>query len=289
MSLARLTLAALLLSSACLLGLRSTNGKAAARTELATPTLQVLATVRGQPDDITVDPRGRLVWGDLASGTIDRLVNGRVATIASGLSVPEGVLAISGGTLIVAEQGLDRIDRIGPRGKRSVLYALQPVAGKEGVDSIGRDPKTGNLLVPDSPRGAVLRMAANGRHARVIASGLGRPVDAAVDAHGNILVPDETLGTLVVVSPRGRISYEGTFSTPDDVSVASSGRIWVTSLGDGGLWEISPGTAPRRVLSGLANPQGLTLDRCGDPIVVEQNAARIVRLLLTGPSNRCAF
>ncbi len=92
-----------------------------------------------------------------------------------------------------------------------------------------------------------------------------------------------------MVTPRGRVSYRGTFSTPDDVAVARSGRIWITTLGDGGLWEMNPVGAPRRVLAGLANPQGLTLDRCGDPIIVEQNSARLVRLLLTAASHRCAL
>jgi hypothetical protein len=114
-------------------------------------------------------------------------------------------------------------------------------------------------------------------------------VDAAVDAHGNVLVPDEHLGTLVVVSPRGQISHRGTLSIPDDVAVDRANRVWVTTLGDGGLWELAPGTAPRELVSGLANPQGLTLDRCGDPIVVDQNSARIVRLLLTAASRRCAL
>jgi sugar lactone lactonase YvrE len=132
-------------------------------------------------------------------------------------------------------------------------------------------------------------MGPKGRNVRVIARGLGRPVDAAVDAQGNVLVPDEHLGTLVVISPRGRISYRGAMNTPDDVAVARNGRIWVTSLGDGGLWEINPGGVPQRVLVGLANPQGLTLDRCGDPIIVEQNTARIVRLLLTPSAAHCAL
>jgi hypothetical protein len=72
------------------------------------------------------------------------------------------------------------------------------------------------------------------------------------------------------------------------VAIDRAGRVWITTLGDGGLWTIAAGTsAPRRVLMGLANPQGLTLDRCGDPIVVEQNTARIVRLLLTARAARC--
>jgi sugar lactone lactonase YvrE len=255
----------------------------------AAQTLQVLAAVGGQPDDIAVDTQGRLVWGDLARGTIERLDGKRVVTVARNLSVPEGVVVLPNGTIIVAEQGRDRIVRIGAHGALSLVYALQPVSGQEGVDGIGRDPRTGNLLVPDSPNGTVLTMSPQGRHVRLIARGLGRPVDAAVDKQGDVLVPDEHLGTLVVVTPRGQVSYRGTLSTPDDVAVDRNGRIWVTTLGDYGLWVIDPGGAPRRVLIGLANPQGLTLDRCGDPIVVEQNAARLVRLLLTTASRRCAL
>jgi len=250
--------------------------------------LQTVAEVGGQPDDITTDARGRLVWGNLSRGTLERLDGGRVTTLARGLSVPEGIVALPNGALIVAEQGSDRIVRIDPSGVRSILYALQPVPGQEGVDGIGRDPRGGELLIPDAPRGTVLGVSADGRHVRVIARGLGRPVAAALDARGDILVPDEHLGTLVVISPRGAISYEGTLSTPDDVSVDRAGRVWVTTLGDGGLWTIDPGArTPYRVLVGLANPQGLTLDRCGDPIVVDQNSARIARWLPTPTSARC--
>lgn len=251
--------------------------------------LQILATVSGQPDDVTVDSKGRLIWGDLSAGTVNRLDRGHIVVLARGLSVPEGVVALRDGSLIVAEQGLDRITRIGPRGGRSVLRRLQPVPGQEGVDGVGWDAHMGDLLVPDSPNGTVLRMTSSGRRVATIARGLGRPVDAAVDAHGYVLVPDEHLGTLVVISPRGGISRRGALSIPDDVAVDRSNRVWVTTLGDGGLWELSPGAAPRQVLSGLANPQGLTLDRCGDPIVVDQNSAKIVRLLLTPASVHCAL
>ncbi len=242
----------------------------------AVGSLQVLATVGGQPDDITVDTHGRLVWGDLASGTLDRLQKGHVVSVVRGLSVPEGIVALHNGSFLVAEQGRDQIDQIDRRGAISVVSRLVPVAGQEGVDAIGYDAHAHTILVPDSPRGTVLKIGLHSRTVQVFAQGLGRPVDAKLDTHGNILVPDEHLGTLVVISPRGRVSHRGAFSTPDDVA-------------DGGLWEIAPHAAPRRVLSGLANPQGLTLDRCGDPIVVEQGAARIVRLLLTSASRRCAL
>lgn len=277
---ARLLLAAVLTAT---IAARPVQGAVAA------PALQTLATVAGQPDDITVDGKGRLVWGDLANGTIDRLQGSRVVVIARGISVPEGIVSLPGGALIVAEQGRDRLIRVDARGGITVIHQLVPVAGQEGVDGIGRDPRNGDLLVPDSPRGTLLRMNVRGGNTRVLASNLGRPVAAAVDAAGDVLAPDEHLGTLVVVTPRGRVSYRGTLATPDDVSVARSGRVWVTTLGDNGLWALDPGKAPRLVLTGLANPQGLTLDRCGDPIVVEQNAGRIVRLLLHAHSSTCAL
>lgn len=253
-------------------------------------TLQIVAEVGGQPDDITTDAQGRLVWSNLARGTVERLDGGRIMTLARGLFVPEGIVALPNGALIVAEQGRDRIVRIDQTGRVTVLYTPGPVPGQDGVDGIGRDPRTGDLLIPDAPRGTVLDASLDGRCVRVIAQGLGRPVDAALDAHGDILVPDEHLGTLVVISPKGTISYEGALATPDDVAVDRRGRVWITTLGDGGLWTIDPGaSAPRRVLVGLANPQGLTLDRCGDPVFVDQTTARIVRWLLTPASGRCSF
>jgi len=256
----------------------------------AAGTLQLVAAVGGQPDDITTDAQGRLVWGNLARGTVERLDSARVTTLVQGLSVPEGIVTLPDGALIVAEQGRDRIVRIDRSGARTVLAALWPVPGQEGVDGIGRDPRTGELLIPDAPRGAVLGVSADGRRVRVIARGLGRPVAAALDARGDILVPDEHLGALVVISPRGTVRDEGALSTPDDVAVDGTGRVWITTLGDGGLWTIDPGAnAPHRVLVGLANPQGLTLDRCGDPVIVDQNTARIVRWLLTPTAARCPF
>jgi sugar lactone lactonase YvrE len=251
--------------------------------------LQTLAVPGGQPDDITTDPRGRLLWGNLSRGTIERLQGGRVVTVARGLSVPEGVLAFRDGSMIVAEQGPDRIDRIGPRGRLSVLYRLTPVAGQEGVDGIGWDAHSHAVLIPDSPRGTVLRYTPKTRRTRVLTTRLGRPVDAALDHAGNLLVPDEHLGTLAVIGKRGHVTFRGRFSTPDDVAVDRSGRIWVTTLGDNALWSISPNGAQHLVASGLQNPQGMTLDRCGDPIVVEQGAGRIVRVLLTARSRTCRF
>lgn len=246
--------------------------------------VQTVVVTGGQPDDVTLDSHGRLVWGDLIRGTVNRLVHGKAVVLARRIETPEGIVVLPNGTLIVAAQGLDQIVSIGVHGRRHAILQLRPVAGQEGVDGIGYDPHAHQLLVPDSPRGTVQRVSLNGRRVRQIAYGLGRPVDAALDRHGNVLVPDEHLGTVITVSPRGAISRIGQFLTPDDVAVDAHGTIWVTTLGDNTLWRIKPGGSPVPVLTNLENPQGLTLDRCGNPIVVEQSAGRIVRLVL----HRCS-
>jgi sugar lactone lactonase YvrE len=272
--------------SVALLGIAAALPAGRVPSTEARTALQTLAVVRGQPDDIAVDTGGHLVWGNLSRGTIERLSGGRVVTLARGISVPEGIVTLRSGAMIVAEQGHDRIVRIA-HGREITIRSLQPVPGQEGVDGIGRDLRNGDLLVPDSARGTVMRLSLNGKRSRAIARGLGRPVDAATDSQGNVLIPDEHLGTLVVITPKGRAFYRGSLPIPDDVSVAGDGRVWVTTLGDGGLWLMKPGGRLRRVISGLANPQGLTLDSCGDPIIVEQNVSRIVRLLLSSRSRGC--
>ena len=250
------------------------------RVRAAAPLLERIVAPGGQPDDLAVDAHGRLIWGDLARGTVQAFDGRRVVTLASGLSAPEGIVPLPDGTLIVAEQGRDRLVRVDARGRLSVLYRLVPVAGQEGVDGIARDPRTGDLIVPDSPHGTVLRLSADGRRATVIARGLGRPAGAAVDRHGTILIADENLHAVFSLSPGGHLTRLATLPTPDDVSVDGAGRIWVTTLGDNGLWVIEAGRAPRQVLSGLADPQGLALDRCGNPLIVQSGTARIDRLVL---------
>lgn len=249
-----------------------------ARRAIAPYLVRVVAP-GGQPDDLVVDARGRLIWGDLARDTVLAFDGRRVVTLVSGLSVPEGIVPLPDGTLVVAEQGRDRLVHVDARGRVSVLYQLVPVAGQEGVDGIARDPRSGDLIVPDSPHGTVLRLSPDGRRATVIARGLGRPAGAAVDAHGNVLIADENLHALFSLSPQGHLTRLATLPTPDDVVVDGAGRIWVTTLGDSGLWLIEAGRAPRRMLSGLADPQGLALDRCGNPLIVQSGNARIDRLV----------
>src|SRR5690348_7889506 len=111
----------------------------------AAPSVQLIAVTGGQPDDVTTDAHGNLIWGDLARGTVEQLADGRITTLARGISIPEGIVALPGGALAVAEQGYDRVLRIDRDGTRTVLVSLQPVAGQEGIDGIGWDARGGRL------------------------------------------------------------------------------------------------------------------------------------------------
>jgi sugar lactone lactonase YvrE len=248
-------------------------------------TFERLLTVAGEPDDIAVDRQGRLVWGNLRTGSIQRFDGRTIETVASGLSVPEGIAILADGSLVVAEQGRDRLVRLGPGARRSVVLRLQPVPGQDGVDGIALDPRSGALLVPDSPRGVLLRVGVDGRHVTVLARGLGRPVGAAVDASGRVWIADEHLNALLSMAPSRALVRSAALSVPDDVVVDRRGWVWVTTLGDGGLWVVKPGQTAQQVLGGLANPQGLALDRCDNPIVV-QSARGLIDRLVTAPGGR---
>jgi sugar lactone lactonase YvrE len=250
-------------------------------------TFERLLTVAGEPDDIAVDALGHLVWGNLRTGSIQRFDGRSIETVASGLSEPEGIVILSDGSLVVAEQGRDRLVRLGPGKRRSVVLRLQPVSGQDGVDGIALDPRSRDLLVPDSPRGVLLRVSVDGRHAAVLARGLGRPVGAAVDAGGRVWVADEHLNAVLSLAPSRTMVKSAALSVPDDVVVDRRGWVWVTTLGDGGLWVIKPGQAALRVLSALADPQGLALDRCDNPIVVQSARGVIDRLVIAPNGGHC--
>ena len=104
-----------------------------------------------------------------------RLDGGRVTPLTTSLSLPEGIIVLPTSVIVVTAQGRGRLMRIDRSGARTVRDTLRRVPGQEGVDGIGRDSRSGDLLIPDAPRGTVLGIGAAGRHARVIARGAGSP------------------------------------------------------------------------------------------------------------------
>jgi len=248
-------------------------------------TSHVLLSGVGRPDDLTFDPQGRLLFSDFYHGTISRLnANGSVTIIVSGLAGPEGMVFLSDGTMIIAEQRTNRILTLAPGAKAlTVLRALpgrpSGLPCKDGVDGIALDATTNTLIVPDSPTGNVYRMSLDGKQLTLLASGIARPVGAAVDAQGNIYVADECGGVVVRITPDGKSTRIGGFGQPDDVAFDHHGNLLVIDLLPSihALIRVRQSTSKHEILAnrGFIEPQGLIVDS-NDNIYVSDDYANMI-------------
>jgi len=245
---------------------------------------QVLLRNLPAPDDLAFDASGRLLFGDIKAGTVSALrIDGSVQRIAGGLSVPEGIVELANGKLLVAEQGRNRIVVIDPASQAvSQWRAFVNRTGQEGIDGIGPELSSisaapGGLVVPDSPNGVVWRVSLDGKMSTQIGSGMTRPVGAAVDQSGRIFVADEGGAVWTLDPARRRFA---SLPTPDDVVVGRAGHIFVNTLGDNAIHEFDPQGRQLSMMSGLNQPQGIALDD-GDNLYYSESGngqiARVVR------------
>src|SRR5216683_2820862 len=208
-------------------------------TPATTPThytARVLLSGQLRPDDLAFDAQGHLLFSDFYHGTVSRLnADGSVTVLVSGLAGPEGIVPLTDGTMIIAEQRTNRILALAPGEKSPTVLRTLPgvpstVPCKDGVDGIALDSTTNTLIVPDSPTGVVYRMSLDGKTLTILASGIVRPVGATVDAEGTIYIADECGGAVVRITPQGKITRIGGFGKPDDVAFDHHGNLLVIDL-----------------------------------------------------------
>jgi sugar lactone lactonase YvrE len=257
----------------------------------APPGPQVLLQKQPAPDDLAFDNNGRLLFSDIKTGAVSILnPDGSVERIAGGMSAPEGIVVQADGRILVGEQGRNRVVAIDPQTHTvTQWHAFPNRTGRDGLDGIGpilpsKDangnllPTADNVIVPDSPNGVVWRVTADGKTATQIASGMVRPVGAAVDSSGRIFVADEG-GALWVLDPaRHRFA---TLPTPDDVLVGRAGHIFVNTLGDNAIHELDSQGHQVSVITGIQQPQGIALDYADNLYYTEFNTGRIDRVIRT--------
>jgi sugar lactone lactonase YvrE len=244
---------------------------------------------RRRPDDLVFDPQGRLVFSDISAGTINRInADGSVTLLFSGLAVPEGLVYLPDGTLIIAEQRTNRILQIAPgTSAPTVLRVLPGTPGrlncKDGVDGIALDPTSNTLILPDSPTGNVYRMSLDGKKLTLLTGGIVRPVGAVVDKQGNVYIADECGGAVVRVATDGRTTRIGGFGMPDDVAFDAQGNMLVIDLKPSihALIRVLQTTGARETLlsNGLIEPQGLLIDARGNIYVADDYANTITELI----------
>ena len=239
-----------------------------------------------RPDDLIFDTQGNLLFSDPHNNFVGRLDAAKhtFTKIHQGIQAPEGLVVLSDGTLIVAEQNTQRILAYKPGATTpTVLRTLPgpPSAAncKEGVDNIAFDQITQTLIIPDSPTGDVYRMSTDGKTFTLLASGLTRPVGAVVDSQGTIYVADECGGAVWRIARNGQKSSIGGFGMPDDVAFDSQGNLLVIDLAPAihSLIRVNLASGQRTVLGsqGYIEPQGLIVDHNGD-IFVSDDFANII-------------
>lgn len=237
----------------------------------------------GSPDDLAITPGGDILFGDFANNALNILRVGATEPVplATGFKEPEGIVVARDGAIIVAEQGTNRIIEVDPNtGAKKLLRQLKNDTGKDGVDGLGIDPATDDILVPDSPNGTLLRLSRDGSKLQTIASGFVRPTGAAMEANGSILVADEFGNALYRLSTNGKRTVLARMYQPDDVVVGQDGSIYVNGL-DGNIYRVDPTNGRLQVLaSGLNLPHGLGVGLDFNPIIAEAGRNRILKLVL---------
>jgi len=243
--------------------------------------LVTLASGFGSPDDLTVTPAGDIIFGDFGNQSLNILTPGGAPhPIATGFQDPEGIIVAQDGFLIVSEQTTNRILQVDPKtGAKKVLRQLVNNTGQDGVDGLALDPATGDILIPDSPNGRLLRMSRDGSSLQTIATGFVRPAGAAVESTGTILVADEFGNAVYRLHKDGSRTRLASIFQPDDVVVSSDGSIYTNSLG-GEIARIDSSTGKlTQLASGLNLPHGLWV--FGNRLfIAEAGRNRILELFL---------
>ncbi len=256
---------------------------------VVTGTLSLIWQGKSSPDDIAVGSDDSIYFGDLTAHAVLRLpanasVNAVPEVVWPSLGEPEGIIYLPDNTLIVADQQTNRLYRIDLELRTMVpVYDVGNKTNNPGIDGIGLDPLNGDILVPDSPTGRILRipvLPVPGQKATTILSGYKRPTSVAMSLYGTLYICDEYGGRIYRVAPNGKQTVIAEMSLPDDVVLDSKGNVLVNSL-QGTIWEINPATNRKTALVvGLKAPHGLALDSHGNVIIADATLNQIYRLVL---------
>jgi sugar lactone lactonase YvrE len=256
------------------------------RTPPAHYNAHILLQGSARPDDLAFDPQGHLLFSDFYAGTVSRLnSDGSTTVVVGGVKGPEGLVVLSDGTLIIAEQRTNRILKLAPGATTPTLLAQVPgtpsgATCKDGVDGIAFDATTNTLIIPDSPTGDVYRLSLDGQTLTKLTSGITRPVGALADSQGNIYVADECGGKVWKLTPAGDKTSLGGFGMPDDLAFDLQGDLLVTDLRPNihALVRVNLTTGQHETLAsdGFIEPQGMVVDSQGNIYVSDDQSNRIV-------------
>jgi DNA-binding beta-propeller fold protein YncE len=202
---------------------------------------------------VDVDAQGNVYAADLHH-VLKLAPDGHVAAVLGGVFNFARDVAVDGsGTIYVAEQSANRIDRLAPDGRVLARWGTKGSGSGQfdaplgvGVDSGGNvyvADDLNNRVVKLSPSGALLATWHDFGQGRTLSG----PVDVAVDRQGDVWICD---------------------SGHDRVVELSSGGTWLGSWGSG------QGVGPGQ----LYGPTGIAVDAQGNVYVADSGNSRIQKL-----------
>ena len=246
---------------------------------MALSQLPVLHQFTTDADDVAFDSAGNIWVSSPTAGRIDELAaDGTSITSFVDRNEPEGLVPLPDGDVVVAEQGPNRLDVLTPStGALTPLLAIPNSTRNAGIDDIALSTDGAEILVPDSPSGRLLEVPVGGGTLTLLASGLGRPVDAEQLADGAIVVAAESHPGLVEVTG-GANQAVGSLTDLDE-AIPDDGLVYVTDLGTDEVLAVDPTSGASHVLvTGSPSPQGLAALPDGSLLLVDSTREVIVTL-----------
>jgi hypothetical protein len=253
----------------------SLPGQSACPATRSFKSLPLFAHVK-KADDIMVDSNGNVWVSSVGGRKVTELSStGAVEHVFADSQNPEGMVQLSPSTIALANQRSDQVVLFDTTTGASTLW-LQLVANGLGVDGLGIEP--GKLLLPDASQGNLDTVALPPFSASpvVIATGLGRPVDATPVGDGTLLVSVENAPGLDLVNPvTGTVTAAAHFTSTDDV-VVSNGIAYVADNGGGTMSAVTLSSAAVNTLvTGVKAAQGLAMRADGTFLVVDEKSGDI--------------
>lgn len=222
------------------------------------------------PDDLTVDANGDVwVTVEVQGHILDFSPSGALKQDISDPNGPEGIIVTPSKT-VVADQLTSRVDQLLPSGRLVTFTKLPNPHHRLAVDGLGFDVRRQRLLIPNSPEGTLLVSPLARPAPRLVSTGLGRPVAAAIGPDGAIYVAAESKVGLVRIPPSGGTPKPvGSLTNLDEVLTVGH-LLYTTGAGDHTVRAVDPVTGANVVLvTGGHELQGLTALPDGRLLVID--------------------
>lgn len=256
------------------------------RIDTATGAVTTVATLEFGLDNMAFDAPGHLFVSNSDDGAIYRVHPATGAyrvLVKGGLTMPGGIAVLpsaSEGDRIVVTDMWRLLTYSGLTGR---LVDVDPNFGAFGIPGVFTASADGDHVILTTWIAGVVEVWDPDANALLgVYGGFGTPVNAirfGTDIVVAALGPDP----IVRVTPGGTWSgiFAGALFVPSGLA-ARGGDLWVADWASGIVWKIAAGgtflAAPLPVAFGLAQPEGLAVDRDGSLLVVEAAAGRLTRI-----------